>query len=59
MTSTLNPSLLILIPLAPLIGSIIAGFFGTKFLGNILSRTNCHRITILGVAVAVAYQFMF
>ena len=52
MTSTLNPSLLILIPLAPLIGSIIAGFFGTKFFGNILSRTNCHRITILGVAVA-------
>ena len=52
MTSTLNPSLLILIPLAPLIGSILAGFFGTKFLGNLLSRKACHRITILGVAIA-------
>ena len=52
MTSTLNPSLLILIPLAPLIGAILAGFFGTKFMGNQLSRTACHRITILGVAIA-------
>jgi NADH-quinone oxidoreductase subunit L len=52
MTSTLNPSLLILIPLAPLIGAIFAGFFGTKFMGNQLSRTACHRITILGVAIA-------
>jgi NADH-quinone oxidoreductase subunit L len=52
MTSTLNPSLLILIPLAPLIGAILAGFFGTKFMGNQLSRTACHRITILGVTIA-------
>ena len=52
MTSTLNPSLLILIPLAPLIGAIFAGFFGTKFMGNQLSKTACHRITILGVAIA-------
>jgi NADH-quinone oxidoreductase subunit L len=52
MTSTLNPYLLVLIPLAPLIGAILAGFFGTKFMGNQLSRTACHRITILGVAIA-------
>jgi len=52
MTSTLNPSLLILIPMAPLIGAILAGFFGTKFMGNLLSRTACHRITILGVGIA-------
>jgi NADH-quinone oxidoreductase subunit L len=52
MTSTLNPSLLILIPLAPLIGAMIAGFFGTKLMGNQLGRTACHRITILGVAIA-------
>ncbi len=52
MTSTLNPSLLMLIPLAPLIGAIIAGFFGTKLMGNQLGRTACHRITILGVAIA-------
>ncbi|WP_281971115.1 MULTISPECIES: NADH-quinone oxidoreductase subunit L [unclassified Polynucleobacter] len=52
MTSTLNPSLLILIPMAPLIGAILAGFLGTKFMGNQLGRTACHRITILGVAIA-------
>ena len=52
MTPTLNPLLLILIPLAPLIGAILAGFFGTKFMGNQLGRKACHRITILGVAIA-------
>jgi NADH-quinone oxidoreductase subunit L len=54
MTSTLNPSLLILIPLAPLFGAIFAGFFGTKFMGNSLGRKACHRITISGVAIACA-----
>ena len=52
MTSTLNPNLLILIPLAPLIGAMLTGFFGTRFMGNHLSRTTCHRIAILGVAIA-------
>lgn len=52
MTAALNTTLLIAIPLAPLFGAIIAGFFGTKFLGNLLGRKACHRITIFGVAVA-------
>ena len=52
MTPTLNPLLLILVPLAPLIGAILAGFFGTKFMGNQLGRKACHRITILGVLIA-------
>ena len=52
MTSTLNPNLLILIPLAPLIGAMLTGFFGTRFMGNHFSRTTCHRIAILGVAIA-------
>ncbi len=52
MTSTLNPNLLILIPLAPLFGAMLTGFFGTRFMGNHLSRTTCHRIAILGVAIA-------
>ena len=52
MTQTLNPYLLLAIPLAPLFGAILAGFFGTKFLGNLLDKTSCHRITILGVAIA-------
>jgi len=52
MTQTLNPLLLLAIPLAPLFGAMIAGFFGTKFFGNLLDKTSCHRITILGVAIA-------
>ena len=40
--------LYILTPLAPLFGAIAAGFFGNK-----LGRTNSHRVTIAGVAVAL------
>ncbi len=36
-----------LIPLAPLFAAIAAGFFGKK-----LGRTNSHRVTIAGVAIA-------
>lgn len=54
MTPTLNSSLLIVIVLAPLFGALLAGFFGTQFMGNLLSRTACHRITILGVGIAFA-----
>ena len=39
--------MLVAIPLAPLIGAIVAGFFGKA-----IGRANAHRITILGVAVA-------
>ncbi len=38
----------ILTPLAPLFGAIAAGFFGKQ-----LGRTNSHRVTIAGVAIAV------
>jgi NADH-quinone oxidoreductase subunit L len=41
-----------MIPLAPLIGAMLTGFFGTRFMGNHFSRTTCHRIAILGVAIA-------
>jgi len=53
-TSTFNPTLLTLIPLAPLVGAILTGFFGTQFMGNVLGRKACHRIAILGVAIACA-----
>ena len=36
-----------LIPLAPLVGAVAAGFFGRR-----LGRENSHRVTIAGVAVA-------
>ena len=52
--NTLNASLLLAIPLAPLIGAAIAGIFGTKLGGNLIGRSACHTVTILGVAIACA-----
>ena len=46
-TTTLSPTLLLAIPLAPLAGAIVAGFFGMK-----IGRAGAHRVTILGVLVA-------
>ncbi|HID83290.1 MAG TPA: NADH-quinone oxidoreductase subunit L [Chromatiales bacterium] len=48
-------SLLLAIPLAPLLGAIIAGLFG-----KIIGRAGAHTVTILGVAIAFflsAYVF--
>ena len=52
MATTLNPNLLLAIPLAPLAGSAIAGLFGTKFFGEKIGRKTSHSVTILGVAIA-------
>ncbi len=43
----LSIPMLVAIPLAPLVGAIVAGLFGKA-----IGRANSHRITILGVAVA-------
>lgn len=40
------PSIYLIIALAPLLGAIIAGLFGTGFLGRPVSRFMAHRITI-------------
>ncbi|MBL8276245.1 MAG: NADH-quinone oxidoreductase subunit L [Pelomonas sp.] len=47
MAATLNPNLLLLIALAPLVGSMIAGLAGSK-----VGRAGAHWATILGVAVS-------
>jgi NADH-quinone oxidoreductase subunit L len=47
MAITLSPALLVAVPVAPLIGAIVAGLFGRS-----VGRTGAHRITILGVAIA-------
>jgi NADH-quinone oxidoreductase subunit L len=47
MSTTLNENLLLAIPLAPLVGSLVAGLAG-----NAIGRANSHRITILGVMIA-------
>ncbi len=52
MAGQLNPNLLLVVPLAPLAGSAIAGLFGTRFFGNLIGRTASHTATILGVLIA-------
>ncbi|WP_414442636.1 NADH-quinone oxidoreductase subunit L [Burkholderia sp. 22PA0099] len=47
MSTTLNETTLLAIPLAPLAGSIIAGLFG-----NIVGRKGAHRVAILGVLIS-------
>ena len=42
-------TLYLLVPLAPLLGAILAGLFG-----KVIGRTGAHLVTILGVAVALA-----
>jgi NADH-quinone oxidoreductase subunit L len=44
--------LLLLIALAPLVGAVIAGMFGTRFLGAVVGRSAAHSVTILGVLVS-------
>ena len=52
MSSTLSASTLLAVPLAPLVGSLLAGVFGTKFGGNWIGRRLARTSTILGVAIA-------
>ena len=46
------PSIYLIIALAPLLGAMLAGLFGTGFLGRPVSRLMAHRITISLVAVS-------
>jgi NADH-quinone oxidoreductase subunit L len=52
MTQTLSASTLLAVPLAPLVGSVLAGVFGTQFGGNWFGRRASHSLTILGVLIA-------
>jgi NADH-quinone oxidoreductase subunit L len=52
MQLTLSIPVLCAIPLAPLFGSIIAGFFGTKLGGNRIGQGASQFVTILGVTIA-------
>jgi NADH-quinone oxidoreductase subunit L len=47
MSTTLNENLLLAVPLAPLVGSLIAGLFG-----KMVGRKGSHRVTILGVFIS-------
>ena len=52
MSQTLSASTLLLVPVAPLAGAVIAGIFGTRFGGNCIGRKLTHSLTILGVLVS-------
>ncbi len=52
MQLTLTIPVLCAIPLAPLVGSIIAGLFGTKLGGNRIGHGASQFVTILGVTIA-------
>jgi NADH-quinone oxidoreductase subunit L len=53
MTTTLSPTLLLTIPLAPLAGAVLAGFFGRQ-----IGRAGAHSATILGVLVSFVMSAM-
>ena len=52
MSQTLSQTTLLVVPLAPLVGAILAGVLGTSFGGNWMGRRLAHTVTILGVLVA-------
>jgi NADH-quinone oxidoreductase subunit L len=58
MSQTLNASTLLAVPLAPLLGAVLAGVFGTTFGGNWIGRRLSHTLCILGVFVAFVISAM-
>jgi NADH-quinone oxidoreductase subunit L len=53
MATTLSPTLLLVVPLAPLAGAIVAGLFGKA-----VGRRGAHMLTILGVLVSFVISAM-
>ena len=53
MSAQLSPSLLLVVPLAPLVGAIVAGLFGKA-----VGRRGSHIVTILGVFIAFVISAM-
>lgn len=58
MSQTLSASTLLAVPLAPLVGAILAGVLGTQFGGNWMGRRASHFLTILGVFLSFALSAM-
>ncbi len=58
MSQTLSASTLLAVPMAPLVGAVLAGVLGTKFGGNKIGRTASHTLTILGVLIAFVLSSM-
>lgn len=58
MATTLSASTLLAVPLAPLVGCVLAGILGTQFGGNRIGRAASHSLTILGVLIAFVLSAM-
>ena len=58
MSQTLSASMLLAVPLAPLVGSALAGIFGTAFGGNKFGRAASRSLTILGVLISFIISAM-
>ena len=58
MSQTLSASTLLAVPLAPLVGAILAGVLGTQFGGNWIGRRASHSLTILGVFLSFVLSAM-
>ncbi|MDP3821782.1 MAG: NADH-quinone oxidoreductase subunit L [Burkholderiales bacterium] len=58
MSQTLSASTLLAVPLAPLVGAVLAGVFGTTFGGNWIGRRLSHTLCILGVFIAFVISAM-
>ena len=58
MSATLSASTLLAIPLAPLVGALLAGIPGTLFGGNAIGRKASHTFTILGVLISFILSAM-
>ncbi|MFC5519418.1 NADH-quinone oxidoreductase subunit L [Polaromonas jejuensis] len=58
MSQTLSASALLAVPMAPLVGALVAGILGTSFGGNWIGRRLSHTLTIFGVLVAFIISAM-
>jgi NADH-quinone oxidoreductase subunit L len=58
MNSTLNATQLLMVPLAPLLGSALAGILGTALGGRRIGRGVSHSVTILGVLISLVISAM-
>lgn len=58
MSQTLSAATLLAVPMAPLVGAILAGVLGTKFGGNWIGRRASHSLTIFGVLVSFILSAM-
>ena len=58
MSQTLSAASLLTVPMAPLVGAVLAGILGTQFGGNVIGRRMAHSITILGVLLSFIISAM-